>query len=104
MLALSAPSCRTTRGRQSAGGKRIIRDVLSHQTIDICRPCHDHIHVSYDNRTLALQYNTLDKLSNDATIAKHAQWASRQPTGNICTGGAIVMGRNRHQFKKLAKR
>jgi hypothetical protein len=104
MLALSTPSCRTTRGRQSAAGKRIIRDVLSRQTIDICRPCHDHIHVTYDNRTLALQYNTLDKLSNDATIAKHAQWASRQQSSNLCTGGAILMGRNRHRFKKLAKR
>ena len=72
------PSCKTLHGRQAAPGKRIIRDLLNNQTIDLCRPCHNHIHRSYDNRTLALQFNTLDKLLKDPTIFKYAKWASRQ--------------------------
>ena len=80
LLKMSAaiPSCETLHGRQSAAGRRIIRDLLNHQTIDICRPCHNHIHRSYDNRTLSMQFNTLDKLLNDPTISKYAKWASRQ--------------------------
>jgi hypothetical protein len=77
-MSATIPSCETLHGRQAAAGRRIIRDVLNHQTIDICRPCHDHIHRSYDNRTLALQFNTLNKLMNDPTIFKYAKWASRQ--------------------------
>lgn len=77
-MSASVPSCKTFHGRQAAAGRRIIRDLLNRQTIDICRPCHNHIHRSYDNRTLSLQFNTLTKLLNDPTIAKYAKWASRQ--------------------------
>jgi hypothetical protein len=77
-MAATVPTCTTLYGRQAAAGRRIIRDLLNNQTIDICRPCHNHIHRSYDNRTLALQFNTLDKLLNDPTILKYARWASRQ--------------------------
>ena len=65
-------------GRHAAAGRRWIRQVLHQQTIAVCRPCHNHIHQSYDNRTLALQFNTLGKLKNDSKIAKYAKWASRQ--------------------------
>ena len=77
-MSAAVPACKTLHGRQGAAGRRIIRDLLSYQTIDICRPCHDHIHRSYDNRTLSLQFNTLNKLLNDPTIGKYAKWASRQ--------------------------
>lgn len=77
-MSASGPSCKTFHGRQSAAGRRIIRDLFNRQTIDICRPCHNHIHRSYDNRTLSLHFNTLTKLLNDPTIAKYAKWASRQ--------------------------
>jgi hypothetical protein len=74
----SEPNLEALRGRHEAARKRIIRVLLGNQTIEVCRPCHNHIHRSYDNRTLALQYNTLNKLLNDETILKYAKWASRQ--------------------------
>ena len=77
-ISVSVPSCNTNHGRQAAAGRRIVRDLLNRQTIDICRHCHDHIHRSYDNKALSLQFNTLTKLLNDPTIAKYAKWASRQ--------------------------
>ena len=99
-LAACVPACQTARGRQAASGKRIIRDVLSYQTIDICRSCHDHIHKTHDNRTLSLQFNTLDKLLDDPCIAKYAQWASHQGSKHSACAGVLRISRNRHRFKK----
>jgi hypothetical protein len=99
-LAASVPACQTARGWQAAPGKRIIRDVLSRQTIDICRPCHDHIHRTHDNRTLALQYNTLDKLLKDPCIAKYAQWAHHQKLKNASLARILLVSKSRHRFKK----
>lgn len=55
-----------------------VRDVLTQQTIDLCRTCHNHIHQTHDNWTLALQYYTLDKLMADPATYTFTKWASRQ--------------------------
>jgi hypothetical protein len=46
--------------------------------IDICRKCHNGIHDLYDEMTLALNLNSLEKLQKDPAILKHVQWVSRQ--------------------------
>lgn len=60
--------------------KSCIREILT-TTCDICRPCHDTVHRTHDNITLALSFNTIDQLLQDEKIAKFAKWASKQKTG-----------------------
>lgn len=46
--------------------------------IDICRQCHKGIHRTYDEMTLAKQYNTLDKIKDDETLSTFFAWVSKQ--------------------------
>lgn len=62
--------------------KQRIRRALQ-TTCDICRPCHTTIHRIHDNMTLALHYNTIDKLLGDSTIYSFCQWASKQRRGKF---------------------
>lgn len=51
------------------------------QGIDICRPCHRGIHKTYDEMTLATQYNSLLLLQGDEVLQRHFQWVGRQKVG-----------------------
>lgn len=46
--------------------------------IDVCRLCHKAIHRFHDEMTLATRLNTLDALTDDPLLARHAAWAARQ--------------------------
>ncbi|KAL7565918.1 hypothetical protein ACA910_021501 [Epithemia clementina (nom. ined.)] len=59
---------------------QLIRQLLQ-RTCNICRPCHTAVHQTYDNLTLAWEYNTMDKLLQDPRILKFSKWASQQRTG-----------------------
>lgn len=50
-------------------------------TCCVCRPCHDAIHKRHDNMTLALNFNTLEKLLSDERILAFGRWAHKQRTG-----------------------
>lgn len=58
--------------------QKAVRCILKLQTIDICRPCHSMLHKSYDNITLAISYNTIDKLLQDEKILKFSKWHFKQ--------------------------
>jgi hypothetical protein len=73
---------------------KTVRQTFRAQVIDICRPCHSHIHKTYDHWTLATTYNTLDRLVDDPAIAKFAKWASQQRT-------AVPIVRSKRRLKKL---
>jgi predicted HNH restriction endonuclease len=47
------------------------------EVILVCRTCHDAIHKFYDERTLALELNTLEKLLNDEKLKRHFKWVSK---------------------------
>eukprot|EP01012_Entosiphon_sulcatum_P027967 TRINITY_DN3377_c0_g1_i1.p1 TRINITY_DN3377_c0_g1~~TRINITY_DN3377_c0_g1_i1.p1 ORF type:complete len:214 (+),score=56.68 TRINITY_DN3377_c0_g1_i1:50-691(+) len=47
--------------------------------IDICRPCHNAVHTFADHRTLAEQYNTLERILELDSIQKFIQWVRKQP-------------------------
>ncbi len=53
------------------------RDTLN-RGIHICRSCHSGIHKSYDEMTLARQFNTLEALLADERLARHFAWVARQ--------------------------
>jgi hypothetical protein len=57
-----------------------IRQALSY-TCNICRQCHSTVHATHDNMTLALEYNTTEKLLQDPVIYKFCHWASKQRAG-----------------------
>ncbi|GAX14748.1 hypothetical protein FisN_11Hu292 [Fistulifera solaris] len=62
--------------------KQRVRQALQ-MTCAICRPCHTTIHQTHDNVTLALQFNTVDKLLEDKTIYSFCQWANKQRRGKL---------------------
>jgi len=51
------------------------------EVIYICRSCHDGIHDLYDERTLAKEFYTLEKLCADQTLQKHFMWVSKCKKG-----------------------
>uniref|UniRef100_A0A7R9ZKQ2 Uncharacterized protein n=1 Tax=Craspedostauros australis TaxID=1486917 RepID=A0A7R9ZKQ2_9STRA len=61
--------------------KSLLRTMLQHHTIDICRPCHSQIHRTHDNMTLAMEYSTMEALLSDDSIRKFCKWANKQKVG-----------------------
>mmetsp|Transcript_31811 Transcript_31811/g.46880 ORF Transcript_31811/g.46880 Transcript_31811/m.46880 type:complete len:296 (+) Transcript_31811:88-975(+) len=51
------------------------------RTCSICRPCHSMIHRIHDNKVLAENFNTVDKLLTDEDVVKFCRWANKQRTG-----------------------
>lgn len=51
---------------------------LNHYGIDVCIPCHKMIHRKIDHRSLALDFNTRDKLLAHPEIAKFVKFQSKQ--------------------------
>ena len=49
-------------------------------TINICSPCHRQIHILFDNKHLAQELNTLEKLKNDEKMQKFLAWVKKQKT------------------------
>ena len=49
-------------------------------TIDICSACHRQIHSLFDNKHLAQELNTLEKLKNDPDLHKFVSWIKKQKT------------------------
>lgn len=46
--------------------------------VNICRKCHTGIHDIHDVMTLAKQFNTIDALRTDESLAKHFAWVGKQ--------------------------
>ncbi|ETW03872.1 hypothetical protein H310_05217 [Aphanomyces invadans] len=57
------------------------RDFLN-RCIRICRSCHSKIHSTIDNRTLAEDFNTLEKLLAHDSISKYVVYARKQKARN----------------------
>jgi hypothetical protein len=81
---------------------RTNRQTFRKQVVDICRPCHSHIHKTYDNWTLATQFNTLERLLDDPAIARFAKWASQQRVAGLSSSNnnGMVIIRSKRRVKK----
>ena len=51
------------------------------ETIDICSACHRQIHALFDNKHLASELNTLEKLKNEPKMQKFVSWIQKQDAG-----------------------
>lgn len=47
----------------------------------ICRPCHNHVHALFTEKTLEREFNTLDALLAHPEVAKFAGWIATKPSG-----------------------
>ncbi|RCJ24397.1 hypothetical protein A6770_28280 [Nostoc minutum NIES-26] len=47
-------------------------------TVNICSGCHRQIHALFDNKFLARELNSLEKLRNDPQMKKFLAWVSKQ--------------------------
>jgi hypothetical protein len=54
-------------------------------TIDICSACHRQIHALFDNKYLAKELNTLDKLRKETQMQKFLVWVRKQDPGKRVT-------------------
>ncbi|MCM8529246.1 MAG: hypothetical protein NE327_22175 [Lentisphaeraceae bacterium] len=53
-------------------------------TINLCRECHNQIHVLISEKEMAERYNTLDEMLNHVEIAKYTNWIrDKNPTSKI---------------------
>lgn len=50
-------------------------------TVNICSACHRQIHVLFDNKLLAKELNTLEKLSAEPQMEKFLAWVRKQDPG-----------------------
>lgn len=47
-------------------------------TIEICSACHRQIHACFDNKHLAQELNTMEKLKNEPKMQKFLLWVKKQ--------------------------
>ncbi|HEY9742130.1 MAG TPA: HNH endonuclease [Coleofasciculaceae cyanobacterium] len=47
-------------------------------TVNICSPCHRQIHNLFDNKRLAQELNSLEKLRSEPEMAKFLSWVKKQ--------------------------
>lgn len=53
------------------------------ETALLCSGCHRQVHALFENRTLAEQLDSLEKLRQDPQIRRYGAWAKRQKGGRI---------------------
>ncbi|GGM22695.1 hypothetical protein GCM10009425_36940 [Pseudomonas asuensis] len=63
--------------------KRFGRTERITATLWVCRPCHNHIHATFDEKELALTYNNRERLMEDERIRTFVEWLSRKPDGFV---------------------
>ena len=46
----------------------------------LCRPCHDHVHATFTEKTLERDYNSLAALRADPEMARFIEWIRDRPS------------------------
>ncbi|MFD2247111.1 HNH endonuclease [Pontibacter ruber] len=52
-------------------------------TADLCQPCHSTIHLTFSNRELAAQYNTIPALQTAEPLQKYLKWVRNKRLNRI---------------------
>jgi hypothetical protein len=66
-----------SRHRNRKKREEIDRDELN-RVIDICWPCHKHIHAVLTEKELDAEYNTVEKIVSYPPVAKFLDWVRKQ--------------------------
>jgi len=46
-----------------------------------CRPCHNHVHALFPEKTLEREFNTLELLVSHPDVARFVAWIRKKPDG-----------------------
>jgi len=69
--------------RTRHSNKRIKRDFkrveVKHRIAWLCRPCHDHVHALFLEKTLEREFNTLESLALHPEVKKFLGWIRKKP-------------------------
>ena len=71
-----------TRHKNKRNKKMFDRQEI-HRTVDLCRPCHRHIHATLDNKTIEREYNTVEALLSHPDISRFVAWIRKKPHGTV---------------------
>jgi formate-dependent nitrite reductase cytochrome c552 subunit len=63
--------------------KRFDREERITATLWVCRPCHNTIHRLFEEKQLALTFNTREALMSDERLRTFVDWLSRKPDGFV---------------------
>lgn len=53
------------------------------EVVDLCEPCHRHVHAVFENKTLAASLHTLKALKQTEEIQKWLKFIRKQPDRKI---------------------
>lgn len=54
------------------------KKIAESPTVSICNACHKQIHALFDNKKLAQELNSIDKLKQEPKIQKFLAWVKKQ--------------------------
>ncbi|MGK7948313.1 MAG: HNH endonuclease [Xenococcaceae cyanobacterium] len=54
------------------------KKIADSPTVSICTACHKQIHALFDNKKLARELNSLDKLKQEPKMEKFLSWVKKQ--------------------------
>lgn len=57
------------------------RHDVKHRVAWFCRPCHDHVHALFTEKTLEREFNTLAVLAAHPDVRRFVEWVRRKPEG-----------------------
>ena len=55
------------------------RSEVKHRIAWVCRPCHDHVHALFGEKTLERKFNTLGALAEHPEMKKFLAWIRKKP-------------------------
>ncbi len=60
--------------------KLFSRDEMQRKILNVCRPCHSHIHQTIDEKQLAVHFHTRSRLLSHPDIERFVKWIASKPT------------------------
>lgn len=57
------------------------RHEVKHRLAWFCRPCHNHVHALFTEKTLEREFNTLTSLAAHPDVERFVAWIRRKPAG-----------------------
>ncbi len=61
--------------------KRLTTREERQQTVQLCRPCHNHLHVLFTAKQLEREFPTLALLAAHPDVARFVEWIREKPPG-----------------------
>ena len=70
-----------TRHSNKRNKREFERSDVKTRIVWLCKPCHDHVHALFTEKTLERDYNTMELLSAHPEVARFVEWIRKKPDG-----------------------